>query len=75
VVVRLVLWSLADAKSSFAELHDRLPPLRPPGTWLWNEASDRFGALVVEDDDVDALADARALIGHEPDVYEEFDAV
>ena len=40
-------------------------------------ASERFGALVVGDDDdeVHALAEARSLLGREPDLYEEFDSL
>lgn len=82
MIVRLLLWRLDDAGGSFAELHDaldELEPLDPPSTWLWNEAQERFGVLLV-DDDPDAaapasLAEIRARIGRDPDLYEEFDAI
>lgn len=75
MVVRLVLWSLADAKATYEELREKLPPLEEPSAWLWNEATERFGALVVDAGEVGPLAEARALIGREPDAFEEFEAV
>ncbi len=76
MVVRLVLWSVADSSSTYDELYAKLPPLEEPSTWLWNGATERFGALVVDEGvEADALAVAEALIGRPPDVYEEFDAV
>jgi hypothetical protein len=76
VIVRIVLWSLADAHAGYEELREQLPPLDEPSAWLWNDATERFGALLVAEDDLpDGLAAARALIGKEPEVYEEFEAV
>jgi hypothetical protein len=82
VIVRLLLWRLDDAGGSFAELQDaldELEPLDPPSTWLWNEAQERFGVLLV-DDDPDAappppVAEIRARIGRDPDLYDEFDTI
>jgi hypothetical protein len=45
---------------------------------LVNEAAERIGALVVSDEDEPPprqLDDLRALVGREPDLYEEFDAL
>lgn len=77
MVVRIVLWSLGDSRTSVDELRDRLEPLETPSAWLWNEPAERFGALVVGDDDdvADRLALARELIGREPDAFEEFDTL
>ncbi len=76
MVVRIILWSLADALASQDELREKLPPLPEPNAWLWNEVNERFGALVFDVDDVaDGLAEARALIDKEPDLFEEFDAL
>lgn len=77
MVVRIVLWSLGDARTSIDELRDRLEPLEKPSAWLWNEPAERFGALVVgsEDDLADRLALASELIGKEPDAFEEFDVL
>ncbi len=77
MVVRIVLWSLGDARTTIDELRERLEPLEAPSAWLWNEPAERFGALVVGDElDVsDRLTLARELIGKAPDAYEEFDAL
>lgn len=82
MIVRLLLWRLDDAGGSFEELRaalDDLAPLHPPSTWLWSEAQERFGVLLV-DDDPDMVAPSqldvvRALVGRDPDLYEEFDAI
>jgi hypothetical protein len=75
VVVRLFIWGLYDSSTTIDELRDTLPPLEEPSTWLWNEASERFGALVAGDELPDALGEARALIGRDADAYEEFDTL
>jgi hypothetical protein len=78
VIVRLLVWSLFDSDTTVHELQDTLPELEEPSTWLWNEASQRFGAVLF-DDDADtagtAVERARELIGRDPGVYEEFDAL
>jgi hypothetical protein len=79
VIVRVVLWRLDERTASFEQLRDRLDEVEPldlPSMLLINEAAERIGALVVAEEDeppppqLDAL---RALIGREPDLYEEFD--
>lgn len=81
MLVRVLLWGLGDAKASIDELRDLLEllePLDPPSCWLVNEGGDRFGlVLFAEEDDVlpGQLAEVRSLVGKEPDVYEEFDAL
>jgi hypothetical protein len=81
-IVRILLWDVGDAKATIDELRDRveeIEPLPTPGAWLVNEGAERFGALVVSDEDDDELppqvGELRALVGKDPDVYEEFDAV
>lgn len=78
MIVRLLVWSLSDSDTTVHELRATLPELEEPSTWLWNEASEGFGAVLF-DDDADtagtAVEQARELIGHDPDVYEEFDAL
>ena len=73
MIVRVFIWGVFESSTTIDELRDTLAPLDAPSTWLWNEASERFGALVVGDELPDGLAEARALIGREPDAYEEFD--
>jgi len=77
VIVRLLLWSLADSATSLEEVRARLPGAIDGVTWLWHEASERFGVLVLGepgDELAPALADLRALIGKEPELGEEFEA-
>jgi hypothetical protein len=73
VIVRLLIWSLFDSKTTIDELRDSLPQLEPPSTWLWNEASDRFGLVAFGDELPPDIGDAKELVGREPDVLEEFD--
>ena len=75
MIVRILLWSLFDSKTTIDELRERLPDLAAPSTWLWNEASERFGLVVVGDDLPDDLGLIRNLIGREPEAFEEFDAL
>jgi hypothetical protein len=81
VIVRIVLWRLDASVLSFEALRDRLGELEPldePSTLLVNEAAERLGAVVVSHEDapppaqLDAL---RAIIGRDPDLYEEFDTL
>ncbi len=73
MIVRILIWSLFNSKTTIDELRDSLPELEPPTTWIWNEASERFGLVAVGDEIPEAIAEARELVGREPDVYEEFD--
>ena len=79
MIVRVILWRLDERAPSFEELRERieqLEPLAAPGAFLLNEAAERIGALVVADEDEPPpvqLDELRALIGRDPDLYEEFD--
>jgi len=73
VIVRILIWSLYDSKTTIEELRDSLAELEPPSGWLWNEAGERFGVATFGDELPEAVAHARQLIGHEPDVADEFD--
>jgi hypothetical protein len=81
VIVRILLWRLDERTSSFEALRgqiEELEPLAPPSALLVNEAAERIGALVVADEDEPLpgqLEELRALIGRDPDLYEEFDAL
>ncbi len=83
MVVRLVLWNLADSLTTVAELRDQLRDESPPApgllfeAWGSDETTERFGGFSVWDSH--AAADqpppsrVRRLIGKEPDIVELFD--
>ncbi len=75
MVARILLWSLFDSKTTVDELRPWLPELAEPSTWIWNEASERFGLIFFGDELSPGIDHVRDLIGAEPDVYEEFDLV
>ncbi len=87
MLVRLVLWNLADSKTNIQELRrylrdesvDRfaeIPGLRFKA-WISDEATERWGAVYVWESAEAAHGDlpgrARELIGKKPDIAEEFD--
>ena len=87
MIVRLVLWNLADSQTSIAELRrylmeesvdefEQLEGLRLK-LWVSDEATERWGAVYVWESLEAARQDlpgrARELIGKEPDIAEEFD--
>ena len=73
MIVRVLIWSLFDSKTTIDELRDSLSELEPPSAWIWNEASERFGLVAFGEELPPGAAEARELVGREPDVYEEFD--
>ena len=73
MVVRLLIWNVAESKSSIDELQESLPALETPSRWIWNDAAERFGVLAFGDDMPEAMGWAQDLVGAEPDVYEKFD--
>ena len=74
MLVRLLLWNVYESKTSIEELRESLPELTPPSAWIWNEATERFGAIVLGEDLPESIGWAQDLVGDEPDVYEEFDS-
>ncbi len=81
MIVRILLWRIDERAPSFEALRGRieeLEPLAAPGAFLLNEAAERIGALVVDDEDEPPpaqLDELRALMGRDPDLYEEFDTL
>ena len=75
MVVRVLIWSLFDSQTTIDELRESLPDLEPPSSWIWSESSERFGLVVFGEELPEAVGWARDLIGDDPDVYEEFDAL
>jgi len=87
VLLRFVLWNLADSKTTIEELRrylrdesvdafEGVPGLRFKA-WISDEASERWGAIYLwesrEDAEQELPSRARELIGKEPDIGEEFD--
>jgi hypothetical protein len=71
-VVRIVIWNLADSKTTLGELRDQLPPADEGDYWIANDAQERFG-LVSTGDELPDLTHVRELIGKEPEIAEEYD--
>jgi hypothetical protein len=87
VIVRLVLWNLADSKTTIHQLRRYLreesvdlfepaPGLRFKA-WISDETTERWGAVYLWESqaaaDVPFASRARELIGKDPDIAEEFD--
>jgi hypothetical protein len=75
VIVRILIWSVFDSKTTIEELQERLPALTPPSEWVWNESGERFGVVLFGDDVPEGVGCARDLVGDDPDVYEEFESL
>jgi hypothetical protein len=73
-LVRILIWNLGDSMTTIDELRDSLSLDAEGEIWFVNEAADRFG-VVSTNDELPELDRVRALIGKEPDVAEEFDAL
>ena len=79
MIVRILLWRLDERTPALEELRGRiaeLEPLAAPGGFLLNDLAERIGALVVAEEDEPPpaqLDELRALVGRDPDLYEEFD--
>ncbi len=87
MIVRIVLWNLADSKTTIGELRrylrdeavdafEDIPGLRFKA-WISDEATERWGAMYVWESRAAAEQElpsrTRELIGKDPDVGEEFD--
>jgi Putative mono-oxygenase ydhR len=87
VILRLVLWNLADSKTTIEELRrylreesvdqfEEVAGLRFKA-WISDEATERWGAIYLWESEEAAAqvvpSRARELIGKDPDVGEEFD--
>ena len=87
MLVRLVLWNLADSQTTIEELRrylrdesvdafEDVPGLRFKA-WISDQASERWGAVYLwesrEDAEQELPSRARELIGKDPDIGEEFD--
>jgi hypothetical protein len=72
MTVRLLLWNLADSKTTLDELRAKLPVLPDGDHWISDPAGERFGLISFSGADEPA-AEARDLIGKDPEVGEEFE--
>jgi hypothetical protein len=87
MILRLVIWNLADSKTTIEELRrylreesvdqfEEVPGLRFKA-WFSDEATERWGAVYLWETEEAARqplpSQARELIGKEPDIGEEFD--
>jgi hypothetical protein len=87
MILKLVLWNLADSETTIEELRrylreesvdrfEEVPGLRFKA-WISDEATDRWGAVYLWESEAAAHQSvpsrARELIGKEPDIGEEFD--
>lgn len=70
--VRLLLWSLSDSKTTLDELRAKLPGLPEGDVWIADPAGERFGLISFSHAGGPA-AEARELIGKDPEVGEEFE--
>jgi hypothetical protein len=73
-LVRILIWNLADSKTTLEEVREHLPPPPSGDLWIANEPQERFG-LVSLGERLPALESLRQLIGKAPDVAEEFDVL
>jgi hypothetical protein len=74
VIVRLLLWNLADSKTTLEELRAKLPDLPEGDRWIADELGERFGVITFSRAD-DPLLEVRELIGKEPEIGEEFELI
>ena len=73
-VVRILIWNLADSKTTLEEVREQLPPADEGDVWIANAAQERFGLVSTANElpDLQKLSD---LIGKEPEVAEEYDSL
>jgi Putative mono-oxygenase ydhR len=87
MILRLVLWNLAESKTTIEELRrylreesvdqfEDVPGLRFKA-WISDEATERWGAVYLWESEAASTqmvpSRARELIGKDPDIGEEFD--
>jgi hypothetical protein len=70
--VRLLLWNLADSKTTLEELRAKLPELPEGDHWISDPGTERFGLIAFSGSSRD-LDRVRDLIGKDPEIGEEFE--
>lgn len=71
MVARILIWNLADSKTSLDELREHLPLLPDGSHWISNDLGERFGLFALGD--LPDLSELHALLGVDAVIYEEFD--
>jgi hypothetical protein len=74
MTVRLLLWNLADSKTSLDELQAKLPDLPEGDRWIFDPATERFGLISVSGS-LTEVERIRDLIGKDPEIGEEFEVL
>ena len=72
MTVRLLLWNVADSMTTLDELRAKLPELPEGDVWISDPIGERFGLISFSEDD-EPVAQARELIGKDPEIGEEFE--
>jgi hypothetical protein len=72
MTVRLLLWNIADSKTTLDELRAKLPDLPDGDHWISDAATERFG-LISFSGSLQAMGRIRELIGKDPEIGEEFE--
>ncbi len=72
MTAHLLIWSLADSRTTLDELKGHLPDLPEGDHWISDPATDRFGLVSLSGSlsDIEAIRD---LIGKDPEIGEEFE--
>lgn len=70
--VRILLWNLADSKTTLEELRAQLPELPEGDAWVSHEPTERFG-LISFSGSMAGAQKVRDLIGKDPEIGEEFE--
>jgi hypothetical protein len=72
VTVRVLLWNVADSKTTLDELRAKLPELPEGDHWISDPASERFG-LISFSGSLRGAQQIRDLVGKDPEIGEEFE--
>jgi hypothetical protein len=72
MIVHVLLWRLADSKTTLTELRESLPRLPERDAWISDESGLRFGLISFEDEPT-GLEPIVELIGKNPELAETFD--
>ena len=70
--VRLLLWNVADSKTTLDELRAKLPDLPEGDYWISDPGSERFW-LISFSGSMPEAERIRELIGKDPEIGEEFE--